>query len=88
MLSRKEQLLRKYANYVERQEPWRKENHLLDTYLVEAILPTLTLGAKKREEKARKPAKNVGWSGNLQKTWYNRTASNFHNLLLLRYDMV
>lgn len=38
MLSRKEQLLRKYANYVERQEPWRKENHLLDTYLVEAIL--------------------------------------------------
>ena len=50
--------------------------------------PTLTLGAKKREEKARKPAKNDGWLRNLQKTWYNRTASNFHNRLLLRYDMV
>jgi len=53
-----------------------------------SFFPTLTLAGEKREEKARKPAKNVGWSGNLQKTWYNRTASNFHNLLLLRYDMV
>jgi len=51
-------------------------------------LTTLTLAGEKREEKARKPAKNDGWLGNLQKTWYNRTASNFHNRLLLRYDMV
>lgn len=51
-------------------------------------LTTLTLAGEKREEKARKPAKNDGWLRNLQKTWYNRTASNFHNRLLLRYDMV